>query len=678
MNDKLVLSSAYPPASVNEPRPDSLPPVPVPSVSAAPTGEARSEEPRAPFSIPGTELAALIPVGVYACDAAGRITFFNPRIIELWGQQPNLEATRFCGASRAWKLDGERMLPEETPMATALRRGRRIRDHEFIIERPDGIRLACSASIEPHYDAAGVLRGAVAALQDVTERKRSEELLGRQADLLAQTQDAIFAWRWNGTIVFWNRGSERLYGFSAQEALGRKCYQLLRTETPRDFEELRAKLSREGHVSEELVQFTRDGRRRVIESKLVLSRTFDAQPVVLETNRDITERKRIEAALRDSEEHLRLAIDAGQVGTWDWNIVEQRVTWSKHVYQFHGLDPAQFEGSVEASSGRIHPDDRERVEKAIELAIRTQTPYSSEMRILRPTGEVRWLFTNGRAFYDETGKPTRMLGATVDITERRRAVEALEQAVKDRTAKLRETVGELEAFSYSVSHDLRAPLRAMHGYAVALLEDCAGKLNTQELQYLQRISEAAQRLDRLINDVLTYSRLARTDVRFDPVDLDRTMREVMFQYPALHPSKARVEIQAPLGAVLGHEALIVQALSNLMINAVKFVAPGVFPVVRVWSERREESLRVWIADNGIGIAPHNFSRVFGIFQRLNAASEYEGTGIGLSIVRKAIERLGGSVGLESEEGKGSRFWLELKRLESAHPFHGSAHPDSRR
>lgn len=639
----------------------------VPTVFSAGGLRTRDSDPPGFGLDPDRQLAALIPVGVFMCDAEGRLTFFNRRAVELWGREPALndEEQRYCGCLRAWQIDGSPMFTHELPVAKALMRKHRFRDQEFIIERPDGTRLACAVTVEPRFDEAGSLAGAIAMFQDITERKRTEELLSRQADLLAQTHDAIFAWQWDGTIVFWNRGAERLYGFSTTEALGKKTFELLSGRSPAEFADLRARLSREGQITKELEQLARDGRRLVVESRLVLSRSFDAQPVVLETNRDITQRREVESALRDSEERLRLAIDAGQVGTWDWDIGRNHVTWSKHIYEFHGLKPGEFDGSVESFARLVHPDDRERVSAAIMRSVETGEPYTIEMRVVRPSGEVRWIFTNGQAHFDAAKKPVRMVGATVDITDRKRAEEQLERVVAERTAKLRETVGELEAFSYSVSHDLRAPLRVMHGYAETLIEDASARLNDQEREYLNRISRGAQRLDRLINDVLSYSRLAREEVRLSPVDLDRLVNEVIQQYPALQPDHATIRVRAPLGVALGHDAMVTQAFSNLLTNGAKFVRPEVRPIIEVRSEIRGDWLRIWVEDNGIGIARHNLARVFGIFQRLNPESEYEGMGMGLSIVRKAIERLGGSVGVESDEGRGSRFWFELKRATHA-------------
>lgn len=237
----------------------------------------------------------------------------------------------------------------------------------------------------------------------------------------------------------------------------------------------------------------------------------------------------------------------------------------------------------------------------------------------------------------------------------------LEVRVQQRTEQLRETIAELEAFSYSVSHDMRAPLRAMHSYANALIEEAGDKLAPVELEYISRIVRAAQRLDRLILDVLQYSRVARTAFLVEPLDLNRVVADVIQQYPMLHSGGADVAILSPLPHVLAHEVLLVQCLSNLLTNAVKFVPAGVRPRVSIRAEEKDRLVRLWIEDNGIGIEPRHRQKIFGIFERINPDTRFEGTGIGLAIVQRAVQRLGGDVGVESEPGQGSRFWLTLPR-----------------
>jgi two-component system NtrC family sensor kinase len=220
---------------------------------------------------------------------------------------------------------------------------------------------------------------------------------------------------------------------------------------------------------------------------------------------------------------------------------------------------------------------------------------------------------------------------------------------------------ELEAFSYSVSHDLRAPLRAMQGFSKALLEDCAPQLDAVGRDYASRVVGAANRMDLLIQDLLAYSRVSRADVELTSVDLNEVTSDALGQLEAdLGLSGGTVKVESALPMVLGHRITLVQAVANLVANGLKFVPQGRQPAIQLRAERREGFMRLWVEDNGIGIDPAHHERVFGVFQRLHRPDEYPGTGIGLAIVRKGIERMGGRVGVESVLGKGSSFWVELR------------------
>lgn len=265
-----------------------------------------------------------------------------------------------------------------------------------------------------------------------------------------------------------------------------------------------------------------------------------------------------------------------------------------------------------------------------------------------------------------------------DLTEHKQAEESvreahvlladkakhLESLVEKRTAELRELVGELEAFSYSMAHDMRAPLRGMQGFAEILETEYAAKLDATGRDYLSRIVAAASRLDHLTQDVLQYSKMVRGELPLGPVNLDALVRDIIRTYPNFDAAHVSITIEGVLPTVIGNIASLTQALSNLLGNAVKFVEAGVDPKIRVWAEEAAEpsgSVRLWIQDNGIGIAKEAQKRIFQMFQQLNRPERYEGTGMGLAIVRKAIERMGGTVGVESEPGKGSAFWIQLKR-----------------
>jgi signal transduction histidine kinase len=241
----------------------------------------------------------------------------------------------------------------------------------------------------------------------------------------------------------------------------------------------------------------------------------------------------------------------------------------------------------------------------------------------------------------------------------RLAQQDLEKKVEERTASLRAANAQMEEFSYTVSHDLRSPLRAMRGFADVLSEDYAQNLDATAIDYLNRIKRAAERMDRLTTDVLSYSRIARAEVQLAPTEIDRIIVGTIEHYPELQPANADVLVQRPLPVVLAYEPALTQALANLLTNAVKFVRPGERPHVTVRAETNGPHVRIWIEDRGIGIAPEYQNALFKMFERAPTRTRYEGTGVGLAIVRKAVEKMGGSCGVESDGKSGSRFWIEL-------------------
>jgi len=238
----------------------------------------------------------------------------------------------------------------------------------------------------------------------------------------------------------------------------------------------------------------------------------------------------------------------------------------------------------------------------------------------------------------------------------------LEREVADRTARLREMVNELETFSYSVSHDLRAPLRAIEGYANLLL-DLPAASEGEMGNYLRRILSASTRMNRLITDILDYSRVAKAEMEIVVVDLDAVVRDVLASYPQLSAPGVEIEVRKPLGRALGHNAALSQVFSNLLSNAVKFVPAGRSPHISIWADIHEANRRICVHDNGSGIREEDLPRLFQLFERVGSG-KVEGSGIGLSIVKKAVEKMNGIVGVSSTPGQGSTFWIELPNVSS--------------
>ncbi|MEO0409042.1 MAG: ATP-binding protein, partial [Cyanobacteria bacterium P01_A01_bin.135] len=250
----------------------------------------------------------------------------------------------------------------------------------------------------------------------------------------------------------------------------------------------------------------------------------------------------------------------------------------------------------------------------------------------------------------------------------------LEGRVQERTQALEEVNQELEAFSYSVAHDLRAPLRGIQGFAQVLEEDCGGALDELGREYIRRMAKSAETLDVLVQDLLTYSRLGRTEIELQCLSLNAVVKRVLKTLePIAQAQRAQVEV-APMPHVYAQRTVLRQVMSNLLRNALKFTAPGKPPQVQIWAEvvttadedtdtkgSGANRVRVWVVDNGIGIAPQHQRRIFQPFERLHGVDTYSGTGIGLSIVKRGVQRMGGRVGVESAVGQGSGFWIELRQ-----------------
>jgi signal transduction histidine kinase len=231
-------------------------------------------------------------------------------------------------------------------------------------------------------------------------------------------------------------------------------------------------------------------------------------------------------------------------------------------------------------------------------------------------------------------------------------------------------MSELEHMSYSIVHDLRAPLRAIQGFAGFIAENEKQRLDPESSDLLARMETATRRMDLLITDALNYNKAVREELPLNRVAIEDLLRGIIKSYPEFQPPKAEITLEGPFPAILGNEAGLAQCFSNLLGNAVKFVRRGTKPRVRVRADPHADALngrpmvRIWIEDNGTGIPKGGETKIFQMFQRMHG-SDYEGTGIGLALVRKVTERMGGRVGVESQENVGSRFWVEFARADDS-------------
>ena len=427
-----------------------------------------------------------------------------------------------------------------------------------------------------------------------------------------------------------------------------------------------------------------------------LSKAQEKQQVL---EQEVTRRKGIEEALRESESRYRRLIETTHEGVWTLDSQGKTDYVNARASEILGYSAAEIVGRRPLEF--VHPEDAARLEEELQARKEGKPAAHGEYRIRHKRGHEIYINASTSAIMGGQGEFLGALLVFADITERKQgelqlqevvaelaqAKEVLEVRVKERTAKLANTIGELEAFSYSLSHDMRAPLRSIYSFAQMVYTDYGEKMGPRAADFVRRIIGAAERMDRLIHDVLSFSRLGRQELKFSAVNLETLLQEIISEHSEFQPPNAEISIIRPLYPLLGDVPSLRQALTNLLSNAVKFVAKGVKPRVRIWTDLAHslqadasfETLKATnqgqnstlksqvllsIEDNGIGINSEDQEKIFGLFYRLHRHETYEGTGVGLAIVRKAAERLGGCAGVASEPGQGSRFWLQLPRGDS--------------
>lgn len=523
--------------------------------------------------------------------------------------------------------------------------------------RKDGSKFWAHVVVTPLRDKEGALRGFVKLTRDISRRKLEEE---RFRSVVEASPNAMILVGADGRISFVNSETERLFLYRRDELIGREIEILV----PQRFRAMHpgyrsgffaAPTARPMGAGRDLFGLRKDGKELPIEIGLNPIETPEGT-FVLASIIDITERRR-------SEERFRLVVEGSpnaivMVGREGKIAFVNSQAERLFLYGREELVGKKVETLVPERFRASHPGYREGF-------------FSSPNA--RPMGAGRDLFglrKDGSEVPVEIGlTPLHtpdgqfVLASIIDITERKKAEEELarkaaelEAIVAQRTKHLQEVIEQLETFSYTASHDLRAPLRAVQGYAFFVMQKLGDKVEPAVRIQLERMADSAARMDRLVKDLLTYSRVARGEQPSTEVDLDAIAAHIVERYPGLE--KAAIEIKPPLGRVLGQESLVTQALSNLIGNAVKFIPAGRAPRIRIWTDRREGRITLFVEDNGIGIAEEYIPKLFSPFTRLHG-DRYEGTGIGLAIVKKAAERMGGRVGVSSEVDKGSRFWVEL-------------------
>jgi PAS domain S-box-containing protein len=380
----------------------------------------------------------------------------------------------------------------------------------------------------------------------------------------------------------------------------------------------------------------------------VINATTYTAAIAIVTHRESEEAKRRDAQFKEAE---RIA----QLGSYDWDVRSNTVRRSEELCRIFGVRPETFPPTFEAYLERVHPADRAATREIIGTSVRNGTPFEFDERIVRPDGVVRYLHSLGRWVVNDAGERLKLVGVCQDITDRKHAEEQL------RTSEtLRVRNEELKSFAYMVSHDLKAPLRGIAGYGRELEREHRGRLGDRGAHCVDAIVAATQNLDRLIEDLLDYSRLDAETATATDVDLIDVVNAIVEDCrAAIAAHGTQISLDLPVTHLRTWKRGLTQILTNLMDNAIKFSRDSRPPRIRVASEAHPDAVHLVVADNGIGFDMDHRERIFGLFNRLVSADQFDGTGAGLAIVKKIAERVGARVHAESSLGGGATFVVEL-------------------
>jgi PAS domain S-box-containing protein len=503
-------------------------------------------------------------------------------------------------------------------------------------------------------------------IEDITERKRAEQQLAEQAALLDLAHDAIIVRDLEGRIMFWNRGAKDTYGWSAEEVRGRVAHKLLQTRFPIPLKEIEAKVLMQGVWEGEIEHTTRDGKTIFVASRWSLRRDEHGTPVaLLEINRDITHRKRAEEELHTLSERLRMATRAASIGIWDWDLRTNMTVWDDAMFEIFGMAKV-VPMPYEEFARRVHPEDLPMVEASLANAIRGKTQDFVDFRIVRPDGSIRYLTASEGAVLDDHGNVVRMVGTSVDITERKQMEAQIEANKEQLVTSAR--LSALGMMAGGVAHEINNPLGIIHALASDLIDvvkEEGAAPPGMVARNSTRIRETSDRIARIIKSLRHISREGSGD-KFQTAPIGKILEETLEICSARFKANA-VKLLLPESIpelkVQCREVQVAQILLNLLQNAFDAVVEQKGERwVRLDVAHHDDSVVISVTDSGPGIPPEARPHIMEPFFTTKPVGK--GTGLGLSLSKNIAEEHGGKLEFGEENGR-TRFSLALPVVREA-------------
>jgi PAS domain S-box-containing protein len=497
---------------------------------------------------------------------------------------------------------------------------------------------------------------------DITERKKAEkELVSTKSyleSLINYANAPIIVWNPDNEIQLFNHAFERLTGYSSPEVIGKKIDLLFPADS---LKESNRKIKRALTEHLKTIEIPIRGRNNEIRTVLWNSANIydnDDKKLVstIAQGNDITERIKVEMEVSKSKLKLDIALESGNIGIWEWDIAEDRFEWDKRMGKILGSDSGSADSTFKEFEKHIHEDDIPHFNSTIQRSLKEDIPFELIYRIRNEEGEISYISTKASVEKNDKGVPVRMTGVCFDITEMKRGTE---QALFKLNEDLQRSNKELEQFAYVASHDLQEPLRMVSSFTQLLSMRYSDKLDTEAQEFINYAVDGALRMQILINDLLEYSRIGTRGKKLSSIDLNDILRQTLNNLSIRINERAALVTSDELPIVFADGGQMIQLFQNLIGNALKFC--NTEPRIHISAKEAADHYLVMIKDNGIGIEPQYYERIFQIFQRLHPRDEYGGTGIGLAICRRIIERHGGKIWVESEHGEGTIFKFTLRK-----------------
>ena len=557
------------------------------------------------------------------------------------------------------------------------------RHNEEWIQYPDGARILLDTVKAPLVDADGRVLGLLGVGRDITELKRATMELQKISERLslAVLAGGVGIWDWDvvNNRLIWDEQMFRLYGIASDKFSGAYEVWLAGLDPDdrlRGDEEIRLALSGEKEFNTEFRVLWPDGTIHNIRAQAVVQRDAAGHPLhIIGTNWDISAQKQAEELLNSSKTKLEMALQAAVMGVWQFNIVEDKRVFDNQVCSLLGINPATFGGSAAEFFAAIHPDDREKVKSALVQSIERNVPYAPEFRVVWKNGSIHHICVRGRISRDDMGRALTISGVLWDITERKRMEEMLHETncqLEAATAHAVQANAAKSDFLANMSHEIRTPMNGVIGMTGLLLDT---ELSDEQRKYAETVHASGESLLTIINDILDFSKIEAGKLELEMLEFN--LCAILDDFAAsltLQVQKKGLEFICAIAPdvpvhLCGDPGRLRQVLVNMLGNAIKFTSKGEISVrASLVSETDVLAvIRFSICDTGIGIPAVKRDRIFQKFTQADSSTtrKYGGTGLGLAISKQITEHMGGDIGVNSEEGRGSEFWFTARFAKKA-------------